>query len=297
MRLDRLLTLSIIQPLKVLTNDKGLRIPILMYHRISRDDERGIHPYYKVVTTPEVFMQHMALLAESGYRVIGLDTAVELLRRHDTDVKQDLPAKPVVITFDDGFSDFYTEAYPVLASHGFTATVFLPTSFIDNPERTIMGKSFLTWSQVRELSNVSITFGSHSVSHRAMDALPKTEIDNELRHSKETIEDKIGKPVHTFSCPYAFPEHDKDFVTYLHDTLIACDYSGAVTTRIGTATIGDNLFTLKRIPVNADDDPDLLSAKIAGAYNWMHTAQYTVKTARAMLGLRRRKSIAKWTSA
>ena len=189
LRLDRYLTLALFGPLAWQAHNRGLHIPILMYHSISHDDEPGgIHPYYRVVTTPEVFKKHMAILADQGYRVIGLDTAVELLRGNNNGVQENIPNKQVVITFDDGFLDFYTEAYPVLARYGFTATVFLPTSYIGNPDRTIMGKTFLTWPQVAELSNAGITFGSHSVSHRLLDKLPRTEIENELRQSKEIIE-------------------------------------------------------------------------------------------------------------
>lgn len=294
-RLDRFLTLSLFEPFTVLTQRKGFQIPILMYHSISHDVEPGIHPYYRTVTSPEVFVQQMALLAEQGYLVIGLDTAMNLLSA-DSCAHHDVPAKPVVITFDDGFLDFYTHAFPILSEHGFTATVFLPTSYINVEGRTIMGRPFLTWSQVRELGNAGITFGSHSMSHRILGTLARIEIDNELRQSKETIEDRTGKPVYTFSCPFAFPEHDKNLVAYLHFSLMACGYSGAVTTRIGTVSPGDDLYCLKRIPVNAEDDISLFRAKMAGSYDWLHAAQYSAKVVSRMLGMRRRKLLVEWSS-
>jgi peptidoglycan/xylan/chitin deacetylase (PgdA/CDA1 family) len=288
-RLDRLITLAIFGPLAGLTNSRGIRIPILMYHSISRDEEHEIHPYYRVVTTPEVFSQHMALLAAWGHQVIGLDEAITLLRQ-GKDVTQHMPSKPVVLTFDDGFLDFYTDAFPILERCGFTATVFLPTSFIDAVGRTSLGKSFLSWPQVRELANKGITLGSHTVSHGYMAGMTHAAVEKELRQSKDTIEERTGMPVRSFSYPYAFPEEDNNFVALLRSVLQDCGYTCGVSTIIGTSVQGDDPFTLKRLPVNASDDPALLIAKMRGSYDWMHTAQYAAKSARSLFGIRRKMS-------
>jgi peptidoglycan/xylan/chitin deacetylase (PgdA/CDA1 family) len=266
-----------------------------MYHSISCDAEKSIHPYYRVNTTPPVFAAHMQFLHDREYRTITLDDAIRLLsaandyHRNETD-------RFAVITFDDGFLDFYTEAFPILKRYGFTATVFLPTSFIGDTNTTISGQSFLSWPQVRELAKEGISFGSHSVSHKYLANLPHELVERELRVSKETIEHKTGKAVRIFSYPYAFPENDKEFISIMRCTMMASGYSGAVTTRIGTASTGDDLFCLKRIPVNAEDDPSLFRAKMAGSYDWLHAAQYMAKSVRGMLGIRRRKVLAEWSS-
>ncbi len=295
MRLDRLITLALFGPLARLANNAGIRIPILMYHSISHEIEEGVHPYYQITTSPEVFSQHMSMLADRGFQVIGLDAAIQLLQQDDNSL-QDLPAKPVVITFDDGYLDFYTNAYPVLARYGFTATVFLPTSFIGSSNGKIGGKTFLSWKQVNELVDCGISFGSHTNSHSYLLERTTAEAEQELRQSREIIEQKIGSGVRFFSYPFAFPEHDKRFVNFLRKSLQACGYLCGVTTIIGTATQGDDPFTLKRIPLNALDDPALLDAKINGGYDWMHATQYAAKTVRNMIGLRKRKRIADWPS-
>lgn len=264
-----------------------------MYHSISDNHEDGVHPYYRLATTPEVFAQHMALLADQGYQVIGLDAAVKFLSGDNSD-NRDIPAK-VIITFDDGFLDFYINAFPILARHGFTATVFLPTSFINDFNTSLIGKTFLSWSQVRELIKAGFTFGSHTVTHKHLDRLPRSQVGHELHKSKETIEDRTGSRGQTFSFPYAFPENDKDFISFIRNTLQVCGYSCAVTTRIGTTTPGEDLFSLRRIPVNNDDDPALFQTKLAGGYNWLYSAQYIVKSSRGMLGMKRR-DMEKWTS-
>ncbi len=291
LRLDRFVTLNVLAPFAGLAQN-GIHIPILMYHSISREAERSVHPYYRVVTTPEVFSQHMSLLGEEGYEVIGLETALKLLDSSDGS-RQVMQVKPVVITFDDGFLDFYANAFPILARYGFTATVFLPSSFI-GCNGTSLGKAFLSWTHVRELIRAGFTFGSHSVSHGDLSVRPHSDVERELRRSKETIEDRSGRPVFAFSYPYAFPEHRKEFLSFLRNALRDCGYSTAVTTSIGTVHEGNDHFFLRRIPVNDADDPALFRAKIAGGYDWMHGMQYAVKSTRALLGLRGRRNVAKW---
>jgi len=294
-RLDRFITLAFFGPRAGRTNNRALSIPVLMYHSVSRDVEEGIHPYYRMVTTPEVFSRHMALLADRGYQVMGLDAAITLLRQPTT-VHPGMPAKTVVLTFDDGFSNFYTTAFPILARHGFTATVFLPTSFIETGTGRTGGQTFLSWSQVNELADHGVSFGSHTVSHGYLFGMTRVELKQELQQSKAAIEERTGRAVRCFSYPYAFPEQDTRFVAVFRNLLQTCGYACAVTTRIGTAAQGDDLFTLKRIPVNASDDPALLHAKINGGYDWMHTAQYAAKTVRALSGYHGRTGMVKWTS-
>ncbi len=121
-------------------------IPILMYHSISQGGEAGRNSYFRTRTDPRVFSKHVAFLAANGYRTIGLGEAV---RQNEATTPN--AEKAVVLTFDDGFEDFYTEAFPILSTFGYTATVFLPTAYIGAVPRRFNGTMCLTWSQVREL--------------------------------------------------------------------------------------------------------------------------------------------------
>ncbi len=205
-RIDRLVTLFIfhIRKIAVRSNNNSY-IPILMYHSISEEPEGGIHPYYRLNTSPEVFGQHMKYLYGNGYSVVGLRDAIHALSQSG-DSPEINAKKHIVITFDDGFRDFYTEAFPVLRKYEFTATVYLPTDCIQNNKKSINEKKHLSWNEVKELHAYGISFGSHTVTHPKLHMIGKKEIEFEIRFSKETIEDQLGSHVDSFAYPYAFPE-------------------------------------------------------------------------------------------
>jgi len=290
-RFDRFLTLYFFYPLlRIGSFHKKAQIPILMYHSISKDAEDGIHPYYRINTSPDVFTTHMKFLHENNYKVIGLDQATKMLKSAGTSFgantndsslafnQQNKHNKPrfAVITFDDGYHDFYTGAFPVLQNYDYRTTVFLPTGFIDNKNK-LKGKCHLTWKEILELSNNGISFGSHTVTHPQLKFLQKKDIEFELRQSKEVIEDKLGKPAESFSYPYAFPEEDKEFTKYLRGVLQKYGYKHGASTRIGMTSKKDDIYFMKRIPVNSCDDLLLFKTKLNGTYDWLYYLQYMYK--------------------
>ncbi|HYA40457.1 MAG TPA: polysaccharide deacetylase family protein [Syntrophobacteraceae bacterium] len=266
-RLDRLLTLYLFKPL---SRFAGVKSAILMYHSIS-DGCQNVHPYYQTLTSPCVFAEQMRFLHESGCRVIDLMTLVESLNAG----KEPAPGS-VVLTFDDGLCDFYTHAFPVLQEYGFPATVFLTTGPIDQCV-CFMGCKCLSWDEVRELRKYGVSFGSHTESHPVLSQIAEKELLFEIVRSKERIEFETGDRVDAFSYPYAFPEHDCAHRKKLEAILSMSGYKCCVTTRIGTTRCEDDIFCLKRLPVNSMDDRLLLKAKIDGAYDWIYTLQSSYK--------------------
>ncbi len=276
MRLDRTLSLYLARPLGRCGPASGkAMVPILMYHSISDDPETGVAPYYKTCTNPAAFAGQMRWLRDAGYRTAGLAEAARILKRD-----RNLPDKIVVITFDDGFRDFYTHAMPVLAQHGFSATVYLPTAFIGEQRRQFKNRDCLTWGEVGELRARGIEFGSHTVNHPVLYRLSWPEIERELHDSKIEMENRLQAPVPSFAYPYAFPQEDRPFAARLAETLSAQGYQDCVTTTIGCAKSADDLLQLKRLPVNSSDDLELFAAKLEGAYDWLAGPQAWFKTAR-----------------
>lgn len=273
LRADRLLTLGIYN----LRRTCGIRpgpcsIPILMYHSIGNHSRDNSHPYFCTETSLETFKTHLSYLYHQNYTVIRLKEIQEYLKKPLAS-----GAKLAVLTFDDGFADFYSAAFPAMEQHRFTATVFLPTAFLDKENAGLAGKKHLSWRQVRELDEKGIDFGSHTVDHPHLADLGHDDIDFQLTRSKKEIEDHLGKPVECFAYPYAFPDGKKDIISFLRSVLERRKYSVGVSTKIGTASRRDDIFSLKRLPVNEFDDLPLFIAKLNGSYDWLRLPQMVVK--------------------
>jgi peptidoglycan/xylan/chitin deacetylase (PgdA/CDA1 family) len=239
-----------------------------MYHSISENSERR-RPYYNIDTPFHVFAEHMRFLHGNRYASISLEEALE----YNTSGKR---CKCVVITFDDGYRNIL-EAAPELRRYGFKAIVFLPTAFIGDQPIRFNGRECLTWTEVRSLEREGILFGSHTVTHPQLIGLSTTELKEEIRRSKETIEEKLGVAVTSFCYPLAFPEHAAGFRRILRAQLQECGYLNGVCTVIGRATSKCDRYFLSRLPVNGDDDLDLFRAKLQGGYDWLHKLQYLSK--------------------
>ncbi len=171
-----------------------------MYHQVAElppdRDPLGLS------VSPRDFRRQMAYLAQGGYRCLSLGEAVEnLARKHR-------PRKTFVLTFDDGFEDFYTTAWPILDEYGFTATVFQVVGRIGQ-DTDWEGQSgpragrLMTWAQLRELTERGITIGSHTMTHPRLTTLDADTARDELARSKQELEAQLGRAVDYFSYPYS----------------------------------------------------------------------------------------------
>jgi peptidoglycan/xylan/chitin deacetylase (PgdA/CDA1 family) len=266
-RVDRTVTLGLAHPAqRAFGNSHSCRIPILMYHGI--DSVNGsAHPYFETNTSPIVFARHMQHLHEGGYKPIDLSTAVRMI--NSGTCRQ----RSVVITFDDGLRDFYIHAMPILRKHRFPATMFVVSSFMGSRTARFDGREIMTWAEMREIESSGVEIGSHTVSHPHLHSLHRTDIERELTESKEAIEDQLGRPISSFSYPYAFPEQDGTFMRQLRQYMEAAGYDHGVTTILGSVNLLSDRYFLPRLPANEYDDDELFQAKLDGSYDWLHTPQ------------------------
>lgn len=216
-----------------IVKEKAENIPILMYHSIA--DQPG----NDLMVSPQNFAAQIAYLKKAGYQTINFQDL------QDWQAGKPIPRKPILLTFDDGYLDNYTEAYPVLKEHGFQATFFISTNYIADGRH-------ITWEQIAEMSKSGlIEFASHTKSHADLAVISPEQLTAELTESKQIIETKIGKPVIAFSYPAG------SYNNAVVDATAKAGYQFAVTTKPGKANIDQGVLTLHRVRVHgyytADD--------------------------------------------
>lgn len=173
-----------------------MHVPILAYHKISNQFEWGIN------TVPmRRFENQIKYLAEHHYYTISLDQYI------DRDFQIGSKLHPVIITFDDADESIYDNALPVMERHGFTATIFVISNYVGslNSWDANLGGIYsrqLTWEHLKELLNAGWQIGSHTATHRDLLGLSSDESKNELRSSKELIEQNIARPVRFIAYPF-----------------------------------------------------------------------------------------------
>ena len=137
--------------------------------------------------------------------------------------------------------------------------------------------------QIRELHSAGIAFGSHTHTHPQLLNIPRAVVTQELRRSKNIIEDKLGSAVTDFSYPYYFPEENSIFKAFISDELMNAGYLRSVTTIIGRHNAGESEIFMRRLPVNSEDDNEFFDAKLNGSYDWLRRSQYIVKKVRSVI--------------
>lgn len=175
--------------------DGGITVPVLMYHYIRVNTDPNDRTGFGLSVTPADFEAQMTWLVDHGYHTV----LPEDLRRALAEGKS-LPTKPIVLTFDDGYRDFYTAAWPVLKRLGLRASVAVVTSFADKGDRG--DETYLSWAMIRELDRLgTVEFSAHTVSHIDLTHATDPQRFAELSGSKAALEARLGHPCRSFVYP------------------------------------------------------------------------------------------------
>jgi peptidoglycan/xylan/chitin deacetylase (PgdA/CDA1 family) len=166
-----------------------IRVPILEYHYIRVVTDPNDQLGYNLSVTPDDFQQQMDWLLKNGYHPIDLTD----LRAYFQN-QQPLPARPVVLTFDDGYIDFYTTAFPVLQAHGFKAVSYVVPGFWGNPR-------YMTGAQISEIDHAGIEIGDHTMTHADLATAGAAQLVLQVKGAKDALEKQIGHPVLDFCYP------------------------------------------------------------------------------------------------
>lgn len=220
-------------------------LPILGYHRVGRF--QGDHV---PTVSADAFERQLALLARWRYRVLSLDELVQRLER-----RQPLPRHSVVLTFDDGYEETCTIAWPLLKRYRMSATVFVAAGEIGRP-------AFATWDQLRAMAADSVTIGSHTLHHVYLPVLDAARMRDEIIRSKAVLEAEVGRPVEFLSYPVG------GYTPQVQTVAREAGYRAACTTNRAASLAGIDRYALRRIKVTERDrHPLLLRAKLSGHYD------------------------------
>ncbi|MGW2487117.1 polysaccharide deacetylase family protein [Streptomyces sp. NPDC001606] len=172
-------------------------VPILMYHSVAIAPNAATRA---LSVAPEAFAEQLALIGDLGLTPV---TTADLAAHWRSG--RPLPARPVLITFDDGYEGVHRHALPVLAEHGFPATLFVSTGWLRGGYDTGGGlDTMLDWRQVRELAAAGVEIGGHSHTHPQLDQLPDDALRTELTRCTEIVTEELGVRPVSFAYPYGY---------------------------------------------------------------------------------------------
>ena len=207
-------------------------VPIVMYHNIDEHD-RGS----RLSVSPTTFERQMRFLKDARYNIVPLETLIELMR-----LGHPIPYNTIAVTFDDGFENNYTTAFPVLKRYNIPATIFVVVDKIGTP-------GYLNWQQLQEMSRHGIDIGSHTLCHAFLPEIKDPQqVRRELILSRKKIKERLPAGADTFAyCGGGFNEK-------VRQAVIDAGYKGACATNPGKRYPADDIYALKRLRISRTSD-------------------------------------------
>lgn len=165
-------------------------VPILMYHYVGENPNPSDTARNYLSVSPSKLEEQFTYLKNNGFTPVSLDELYGIYNGQA--VSQ---GKPIVLTFDDGYIDFYTTAYPILAKYNFKAVSFIPTGLIGSGY-------YMNWDQIKEISKSGlVTFEGHTISHPNLTVLSPNDALRELKEGREILQSQTGYPVNFIAYP------------------------------------------------------------------------------------------------
>lgn len=212
-----------------LTSD-NIGIPVLYYHSV---DENAAN---EVTITPEKLKEQLDYINDNNYVTITMTELYDHIENN-----KPIPEKSILITFDDGYMNNYTEAFPMLKELNMTATIFCVGNSLD-------GSYYLSEEAIKEMSDYGIDIESHTVNHVHLDTMSYDEQLLELKNSKNILEKITGKEV--LSLAYPFGDYNDNTIKAAKDA----GYKMGFTTKLGLSDRTDDIYKLDRIYISSSYD-------------------------------------------
>ncbi len=205
-------------------------LPIVMYHSVAPEVPKG-----NVLTVSvNTFEKQMSFLKKHRYNVVALEVVKDYIFG-----KKRISGRTIALTFDDGYKDNYTYAFPILKKYNLPATIFIIFSEVGRPDR-------LSWEEIKEMMDSGlITFGSHTLTHPFLTSLQSSgDLKREILGSKVALEAKLGRPVGIFCYPSG--RFNARVIQEVKDS----GYQAAVVTNPGKKFPNNDLLALKRLRIS-----------------------------------------------
>jgi peptidoglycan/xylan/chitin deacetylase (PgdA/CDA1 family)/glycosyltransferase involved in cell wall biosynthesis len=236
-------------------------MPVLMYHKVP---DAEINTPHRIFVTRERFAQHLRWMAKRGLTPVTFSDYEAVAWGERMDIQW--PKKPVVLTFDDGYTSVHRNALPLMQERGWRGVLYLlgdgaaDRNFWDaaeseDPESQLMGEE-----QARDMVRAGWDLGAHTMTHPHLDKMPPDEAKREIRESRLQLEERYGVPVKTFAYPYG--SYNDDVVRAVWEA----GYDMAVATDTGGLRLEDDRYRIFRVNMFPEEGWFSLRKKTSGWY-------------------------------
>ncbi len=224
-----------------------VKVPILTYHYIRTNPDSRDSLGFALSVTPAAFAAQMDWLASNGFHPVTTADVYAYLSG-----TRGLPSRPVILSFDDGYADFYATALPILHAHDFTAVAYIVSGFIGWP-------GYMTAAQIVEADRAGMEIGSHTVHHANLARSSPGNVQIEVVASKQALEQLVGHPVLSFCYPSG------QFNGSVAAAVQAAGYQDATTTAFGYVHYLSDRYRWSRLRISGGESLNDFAAALLGA--------------------------------
>jgi peptidoglycan/xylan/chitin deacetylase (PgdA/CDA1 family) len=219
-------------------------IPILMYHNVAHPSATNRRTF---TVSPDKFEAQLRYLHDHQFTTLTIAQLANFLPS-----RRALPTKPVVLTFDDGYADFYESAFPILKRYDATASVYVVSNWVQLCASPQNNTKMMSWSQLRQLHAEGIEIGAHTHNHVKLDSIAHHQARWEIAHSKQCIEQHLGLGAQVFTFAYPFGR----YTSAVSQAVIECGFRAACAVRYDMSSLADKPYELARIIVQGNHTLD-----------------------------------------
>jgi peptidoglycan/xylan/chitin deacetylase (PgdA/CDA1 family) len=253
----------------------GKSIPVLSYHRVLPGYIEKDAPMYSVL--PEQFAEQMQYLSSNAFVSLSLDEYEQIIKG-----EKDVPERSILITFDDGYADFYSQALPIAKQYGITLNVFVCTGLVEGstaeiyPEIPAHAREHreaypelwrpLNWDEIRKLKAEGVGIGFHGHSHRKLAKMTVEEIALEFEMGLNLYRHETNYEMRHFAFPHGtYDSYDTERVALISSLGMQLQFS----TRLSRTPVDANEALISRLVIHQEDDLETYKLKLFGAYEWL----------------------------